>query len=87
MTRPYNKVKLSFLAEELSLTLEDIESLLVDMILDQRLMANIDQINGHLILLGKTSGESSVENKTLRSLATWAETLGNVTINLANKIA
>jgi hypothetical protein len=36
---------------ELSLNIEDVESLLVDMILDDRITAHIDQIKGYYTLL------------------------------------
>jgi hypothetical protein len=46
ITKPYQKVTLKFLVAELSLNIEDVESLLVDMILDERITAHIDQIKG-----------------------------------------
>ena len=82
LTRPYRKVTLQFLADELSLTVEDVESLLVDMILDERLAAHIDQIKG-FVILGDDRG--TVEVKTLQSLAKWADILGNVTAGVPNR--
>lgn len=82
LTRPYRKVTLQFLADELSLTVEEVESLLVDMILDERLAAHIDQIKG-FVILGDDRG--TVEVKTLQSLAKWADILGNVTAGVANR--
>lgn len=90
MTRPYTKVTMSFLAEELSLSIADVESLLVDMILDQRLSAQIDQIRGFVTLTGKGVGtcddRESMENKTLQALSRWADTLSSMTANLPNRI-
>jgi len=86
MTRPYQKVTLSFLAEELSLSVTDVESLLVDMILDDRLAAHIDQIKGYVTLTGKGLREETMENKTLQALGRWADTLGSVTANLPHRI-
>ena len=82
LTRPYRKVTLKFLADELSLNTEDVESLLVDMILDNRVVAHIDQIKGYVTLGGE---RESVETKTLQSLCMWADTLGNVTAGIANR--
>ena len=84
LTRPYQKVTLKFLADELSLSVEDVESLLVDMILDDRVVAYIDQIKG-FVTLGK--GRESVETKTLISLSNWADILGNVTNGIADRIS
>jgi PCI domain len=75
-------VTLKFLADELALSITDVESLLVDMILDGRVRAHIDQIKG-FVTLG--SDMESVEIKTLQSLAKWADILGNVTTGIANK--
>lgn len=82
LTRPYQKVTLKFLAEELSLTVEYVESLLVDMILDERVAAHIDQIKGY-VTLGRD--RESVEIKTLKSLSKWADILGNVTDGIADR--
>lgn len=82
MTRPYQKVTLKFLADELSLSITDVESLLVDMILDERLSAHIDQIKG-FVALG--DNRESIEMKTLQSLSKWADILGNVTAGIANR--
>lgn len=56
LTRPYKKVTVAFLARELALNVDEVESLLVDMILDQKLSAHIDQIKGHVILEQDSSG-------------------------------
>jgi COP9 signalosome complex subunit 2 len=90
MTRPYQKVTLAFLAEELSLSVPDVESLLVDMILDDRLSAQIDQIRGYVTLTGKgrasVDDRQTMESKTLHALGRWADTLGNVTGVLASRL-
>ena len=75
---------LKFLAEELSLSVEDVESLLVDMILDNRVIAYIDQIKG-FVTLG--NGRESVETKTLKSLSNWSDILRNVTDGIADRIS
>lgn len=90
MTRPYQKVTLAFLAEELSLSVPDVESLLVDMILDDRLSAQIDQIRGYVTLMGKgrasVDDRQTMESKTLHALSRWADTLGSVTGVLASRL-
>ena len=54
------------------------------MILDDRVVAYIDQIKG-FVTLGK--GRESVETKTLISLSNWADILGNVTNGIADRIS
>ena len=54
----------------------------MDMILDERLAAHIDQIKG-FVILGDDRG--TVEVKTLQSLAKWADILGNVTAGVPNR--
>jgi len=73
ITRPYEKLHLSFLSKELSLSEIELERLLVDMILDQRLSAQIDQINGCLILKGNQ--QESITEKRLKSIYSWADNL------------
>jgi COP9 signalosome complex subunit 2 len=82
MTRPYTKVTLKFLADELSMKVEDVESLLVDMILEKRLVAHIDQIKGFVTL---ESNRNSSESKTLQALAKWNEALGAATTTVSSR--
>lgn len=56
LTRPYRKVTIPFIARELALEPAEVESLLVDMILDQKLDAYIDQIKGHVVLQPSGNG-------------------------------
>ena len=73
LTRPYQKLHMSYLSRELSLTDDEIERLLVDMILDERLSAQIDQINGCLILKGTST--DSITDKKLKSIGKWCDNL------------
>lgn len=82
LTRPYQRVTLSFLGHELSLTVAEVESLLVDMILDERLAARIDQIRGDVLLGGD---RESVAQKKMKALARWADTVASATDSLGSK--
>jgi len=82
LTRPFKKVTLTYLAKELSLTTEEVEGLLVDMILDERLFAQIDQIHGHVII---TDTRLSLANKKSQGLANWADALMNIGESFATK--
>lgn len=83
LTKPYKKVKVEFLAKELSLTESEIEHLLVSMILDEKLHAQIDQING-IVLLGGVGESSSI--KKLDLLSKWADRLSSVNDSMGNRI-
>ena len=84
ITRPYQKVTLKYLGQELSLDADEVEGLLVDMILDERISARIDQIHGYVQLGGD---RESVESKKLKSLAKWADTLANSTDGMLAKLS
>lgn len=86
LTRPYQKVTLGFLARELSLNESEVESLLVDMILDGRLSAHIDQINAYVLLDGNGMLHEDVKSKKLQSLAKWADVLANVSSSFQNRL-
>jgi COP9 signalosome complex subunit 2 len=59
IVKPYKKLTLQFIAQQLSMTDADAEMLLVDMILDNRLCAYIDQVNGILTLESSSSKNTS----------------------------
>ena len=73
-----------FLGKELSLSIEEVERLLVDMILDERIMARIDQIHGYVILGGD---RESVTSKKLKSLVKWADALTIASESLQSKVS
>ena len=75
LVRPYQKVTLAFLSRELSLPGPDVEALLVDMILDGQLSAQIDQIRGFVVLGGNR--ETTAEKK-LRAIGKWADNLVSI---------
>jgi len=82
LTRPYHKASLSFLAQELSLSVAEVEVLMVDMILNGQLSAHIDQIKGFVVLGGN---RETVAEKKMRAIARWADNLVNLHDNVASK--
>mmetsp|Transcript_31789 Transcript_31789/g.53628 ORF Transcript_31789/g.53628 Transcript_31789/m.53628 type:complete len:462 (-) Transcript_31789:41-1426(-) len=90
LTRPYKKVTISFLAKQLSLTEEEVESLLVDMILDEKLSGQIDQIKGYIVLQSTNSSPNGKDPLAMdamyMSLSRWADTLANVSENFGGKM-
>ena len=91
LTKPYRKVTIAFIAKELSLNESEVEALLVDMILDQKLLAHIDQIKGHVILQHTCAGGAGVtqqgsEDELFSSLSKWADKLAIVNENFGAKM-
>ena len=83
--KPYKRVKLSFLSEELSLTTEEVEEILVDMVLDNRLTgARLDQLQG-IVNLG--DDQTSLEEQKLKSMRKWAENLSSVSEGFGSRIS
>ena len=65
--KPFKRVTLPFLATQLTLTEAEVESLCIDMILDERIDGLIDQINRVLTI---HKADSKVLNK-YRLMNTW----------------
>lgn len=85
LTRPYRKVTMAFLARELSLGEPEVEEILVEMVLDDRLNARIDQTNGHVILLSEGSSDRCASQQ-LGAVAKWAEALATANENFASRL-
>jgi COP9 signalosome complex subunit 2 len=79
LVKPYRKVTLNFLAKELSLSLQEVEKLLVDLITNEKLVASIDQLNGFLQLENKIT--SLTDHRHAANLR-FIETLTNLSENL-----
>jgi len=83
LVRPYNKVSLKFLSQELKMDVQQVEHLIINMILDGRLEGKIDQINGYLLLGGQ---KLSVGTKKYEALQKWAEALDDLKTSLSKKV-
>lgn len=79
LVKPYRKITLKFLAKELSLTIVEVEKLLVDLIVEEKLVASIDQLNGYLILENKIT---SIDDQRHVANLRFIETLNNLSDNL-----
>ena len=75
--------RLEFVARELGLAAGDVESLLVDMILDKRIVGKVDQINGFLQL---GDGKSSLLSKKYDSIAKWTAALSALSNTCGTRI-
>lgn len=72
ITRPYSKVTFEFLVNELLMPQPEVESLLVEMILDRRLDATIDQVR-EVVLFDRSP--PSTADRELEKLARLADVL------------
>jgi len=45
LIKPYTKIRIEFIAQELNIPMDDVESLLISCILDQTITGKIDQVN------------------------------------------
>ena len=67
--KPYKKVTLAFLGVQLSMPVDEVEGLLVDLILDDRLAAQIDQLQGVLVLDDKRGNSDKAKYVAIERLA------------------
>ena len=83
LVRPYRRIRVSFVANELKLNQAEVELLLVELILDKRIFGKIDQINGFLLLSGESN---SIASKKYDAIDKWTTTLEALSVNLTSKI-
>ena len=80
--KPYKTVKLVFLAESMNVTVEEIRSLLSELILEEKLEGKMDQVNGFLEL----SASKILVAQKHRAMQTWGSTLLDMHMKLAQKL-
>jgi len=78
---PYTRIQISFIAKELGISSEEVEGLLVDLILDSQLDAQIDQINKRVIL-----GQKGSEGERYKTSTIWVKKIDEIQTQLFNKI-
>ena len=84
LVRPYRRIRVALVANELKLSVDDVELLLVELILDKRIFGKIDQINGFLLLNGESN---SIASKKYDAIDKWTATLESLSTNLTSKIS
>ena len=80
--RPYTRISISFIAEQLNIPPTEVESLLVALILDGKIDGQIDQI-GQLLLLRQTSADA----KKYAAAEKWANQLAQLQQTILSKLA
>ena len=79
--KPYKTVGLAFLAKELQVSVEDIRSLLSELILEEKIKGQIDQLNGFLEV-SSAGQEAASKHLAMRD---WAKTLQSLHLELTKK--
>jgi len=73
---------LSFLGEQLKIPLSDVETILVQLILDGEISGRIDQVNGILDLTQRTEGGG----KKYSAIDAWTNALSMLTTHMAQPV-
>ena len=85
LTRPYQKVKLEYLAQELRMSVVELEGMLQDVIGKGELNGEIDQVNGCLVL--SSGGQETAADKKVKAMIAWAEALQPLMQELPDRLS
>eukprot|EP01104_Vermistella_antarctica_P020845 TRINITY_DN9107_c0_g1_i1.p1 TRINITY_DN9107_c0_g1~~TRINITY_DN9107_c0_g1_i1.p1 ORF type:complete len:448 (-),score=157.92 TRINITY_DN9107_c0_g1_i1:166-1509(-) len=80
--KPYTRIRLPFISRQLNIPEKDVETLVVSLILDRKILGKIDQVNSLLIL----DSAGSVESQTFTSVDKWATQLAALQTTVTNKL-
>jgi len=83
LCKPYRRVRLDHIARSLKITVEQVETLLIQLILDGELGGVIDQVKGLLDLTARTGGGA----KKYAAIDVWAHNLLRVTEQLEQPLS
>ena len=84
--KPYRSVTLSHLATMLTLSPEEVESLLVELVVDERLSARIDQSKNIVEITGNDSGQTQLQTAKTKAILNWIQNLENITAEFDNRV-
>lgn len=79
--RPYHTVELSYLADELKISEKEVKTLLVELILDQRLDAKIDQSEGKdakTYLEINSAKKDAISKRKHQAISGWLDSLSDL---------
>uniref|UniRef100_A0A7S3JBB9 PCI domain-containing protein n=1 Tax=Euplotes harpa TaxID=151035 RepID=A0A7S3JBB9_9SPIT len=74
--RPYKNVELKYLAKELEISEKEVKTLLVELILDQRIDGKIDQKQGYLEL--SSAKKDVISKKKHQAISSWLDSLADL---------
>jgi len=83
LIKPYTRIRIHFISQELNIPVQDVENLLVSLILDNKINGFIDQIN-QLLLLNQTSQHSGAVRYA--ALDKWSKQLKSLQQTTTNKV-
>ena len=82
--KPFSKVTLQFLVDRLNLTVEEIERILVDLILDEKLDGLIDQSSSHVSI---NPAKRDIHAEKRKHIADWIANLNSTNQDIDNRLA
>lgn len=82
LIKPYTRVRIPSISKELNIPESDVESLLVSLILDNRVHGHIDQINQQLVL-----DSTAQDLKKYQGLEKWSAQLRSLHASVVNKVS
>ena len=84
LVKPYKRIRLSYLGKLLRIENDLVETLCSDLVLDSRLNASIDQVDG-VLLLESTNRDESAKLR-YDALSSWVSRLESIHTSVLNKI-
>ncbi|EFA82150.1 proteasome component region PCI domain-containing protein [Heterostelium album PN500] len=82
LLEPYTRIRIPFISKELNIPSNEVESLLVSLILDNKIRGSIDQVNQQLEL----DTAKSASYWKYRSIHKWATQIGSLNNTIASKL-
>eukprot|EP00117_Sycon_ciliatum_P035556 scpid36272/ scgid26925/ COP9 signalosome complex subunit 2 len=83
LIRPYSRIRIPFIASELNIDCDDVESLLVDLLLDRVIDGKIDQVNQILIMNKSTTASNTSMHHVMGA---WTKELAALTERVATRL-
>ncbi|XP_015788280.1 COP9 signalosome complex subunit 2 isoform X1 [Tetranychus urticae] len=82
LIKPYTRIHIPFISQELNIEPSEVENLLVSCILDNTIQGRIDQVNQNLELT-----KSTLTGARYRALEKWTSQLASLHLTIVNKMA
>ena len=82
LIKPYTRIRLSFISDELNIDETEVESLLTALVLDEAVRGRIDQVHGVLLL--DPQSEDAAKYANLRN---WTNRISSLHHNLAAQVS
>lgn len=82
LVKPYQRIQVDFISKEINISAPEVESLLVELILDHRIIGKIDQTHGHLVL---SDNKNSASVMKYEAISKWTDTLTNLSKTINNR--